>query len=57
MKFKIFFVIYFMFRKVTVFSVQGGREAMWKREADDPVMTHVVQNLCPGGYEEDGYDD
>ena len=50
MKFKIFFVIYFMFRKVTVFSLQGGWEERWKREADDPVMTHVVQNLCPGGY-------
>ena len=45
-----FFVIYFMFRKVTVFSLQGGWEARWKREADDPAMTHVVQNLCPGGY-------
>ena len=39
-----------MFRKVTVFSLQGGWEARWKREADAPAMTHVVQNLCPGGY-------
>ena len=50
MKFKIFFVIYFMFRKVTVLSLQGGWEARWNREADDPAMTHVVQNLCPGGW-------
>ena len=44
-----------MFRKVTVFSLQGGREARWKREADDPAMTHVVQNLCPGGYRTDQF--
>ena len=45
--FEFFFCIYFMFRKVTVLSLQGEPETGLNREADDRAKTHIRKDLCP----------